>query len=884
MSLRRPLLLIFAVAALTAPAACTRTATSANEDTSHREWIAGGPIPSRYEISITPNDATSTFAGEETITVRATEPTPSLTMNALDISVQSATIDGAAARVQMDEAHQQMTLTPQASLSAGEHSVHIVYTGKIRDDAVGLFRTSYTDHGHEKHLLITQFEPSDARRLAPMWDQPNRRAVFALTVTAPAGQNAITNMQATQTEHLPSGATRFHFADSPPMASYLVFVGVGELDRITTNVDGVEIGVVTRRGQAERGRYALRAAADVLHYYRDYFGIPYPLPKLDMIGAPGEGGGFAAMENWGAILYFDQYLLLDDNLSSESDRQFVFDSVAHEIAHQWFGDLVTMNWWNDLWLNEGFASWMASKATEHLHPEWNPWRGRLIDGTAQAMSLDARAGTHPVVQTVNTIDEANLAFDDITYDKGSAVIRMIEAYVGEDAFRTGVRNYLSAHRLRNTRSSDLWSAVQAASGQPVLQIAHDFTEQVGYPIVRATGASCGANGAGDSHIAITQKRFALDDTARTNELWAIPVVARRVSGQPVRTVTPAQASANIDVPPGCGPYILNAGQTAFFRVLYDQHNFDALASNFAALDADDQLGILLDYWAFARSGDAPFTPYLQLVGTLPASADPVIGLDTADSMTTLLDYARGRPSEAAVRAYGRAVLAPFFQRVGWQPRAGEPANDTLLRAKLITALGELGDPDIAAEARRRVQAARRTPSLLPGGIRDAALDVYAYNANAADLAALVTQARAATDFVEQRRLWSTIGHVNDATLAQQTLQMTLGDTIPRPLRRSVITQIANNHPRMAWDFLVAHRATIEGWLEPAIRLSFPAEVASVSADPAMVGELDRYSANFPTGARQTLDAAKASIGLRAQAVRERFPSAEAWIAQHPNGH
>ncbi|MFZ2030845.1 MAG: M1 family metallopeptidase [Vitreimonas sp.] len=882
MSLRTPLLLVLAVAALSVPSACTRTAATAPEDTSHREWIAGGPIPSRYEISITPNDAASTFAGEETITVRATEAASAITLNALDIIVQSATIDGAAARVQMDEAHQQMTLTPQASLSAGQHAIHIVYAGKIQDGAFGLFRTTYTDHGHEKHLLITQFEPSDARRLAPMWDQPNRRAVFALTVTAPAGQNAVSNMQAINTEHLQGGSTRVHFADSPPMASYLVFVGVGELDRITTNVDGIEVGVITRRGQAARGRYALQSAADVLHYYRDYFGIAYPLPKLDMIGAPGEGGGFAAMENWGAILYFDQYLLLDDNLSSEADRQFVFDSVAHEIAHQWFGDLVTMNWWNDLWLNEGFASWMASKATEHLHPEWAPWRSALNSGTARVMVTDARAGTHPVVRPVNTIDEANLAFDGITYSKGLAVIRMIEAYVGEDAFRTGVRNYLSAHRLGNTVSSDLWSAVQAASGQPVLQIAHDFTEQSGYPIVRATGAAC-ANGSGNSQIELTQKRFALDDTARTQQMWSIPIVARRLNGQALRTVMPARASANIDVPPGCGAYLVNAGQTAYFHVLYDQRNFDALAAGFATLDADDQLGMLLDYWAFARSGDATFTSYLQLVSTLPANVDPVVAMDTADSMTAFLDYARGRPSEAAVRGYGRAVLAPFFQRVGWTPHPGETPNDSLLRAKLVTALGELGDPDVIAEARRRVEASRRDPSALPGSVRNAAFGVYAYNATPAQLAALISQARAATDFVEQRRLWGAIGQVNDNTLAQQLLNMTLGNEIPRPLRPAVISRVAGNHPRMAWDFLVAHRPAIENILEAGLRLEFPTGIAANSADPAMAAELDRYAANFPAGARPQVDGAKATILLRADAVRNRFPAAEAWIAQHPNG-
>jgi hypothetical protein len=252
-------------------------------------------------------------------------------------------------------------------------------------------------------------------------------------------------------------------------------------------------------------------------------------------------------------------------------------------------------------------------------------------------------------------------------------------------------------------------------------------------------------------------------------------------------------------------------------------------------------------------------------------------------MTALLDYARGRPSEGAVRAYGRAVLKPFMQRVGWTPHANEPANDTLLRATLISALGELGDADVAAEARRRMLAARRDPSATPGAIRDAVLDVYAYNANAADLAALIAQARAATDFVEQRRLWGSVGRVNDETLAQQVLAIALGDTIPRPLRRSVMSQIAVNHPRMAWDFLVAHRAAIESWLEPAIRLSFPAEIAANSADPGMVGELDRYAANFPAGARQTLDAAKASIRLRADTVSRRLPSAEAWIAQHPAG-
>jgi aminopeptidase N len=346
-------------------------------------------------------------------------------------------------------------------------------------------------------------------------------------------------------------------------------------------------------------------------------------------------------------------------------------------------------------------------------------------------------------------------------------------------------------------------------------------------------------------------------------------------------VVPARATASIDVPPGCGAYILNAGQTAFFRVLYDQNNFDRIAAHFSTLDAADQLGILLDYWTFGRSGDAPFTDYLSLVATLPANADPVVASDTSASMASFADYERGRPAEADIRAYGRATLAPFFARVGWTPRAGEAPNDTLLRAHLITALGELGDQGVITEARRRVAASRRDASALPAAIRDATLTTFAYNASPADYETLLAQARAATDFVEQRRLWRTLANANDDALARRTLDLTLGDAIPRQLRQQVIGAVSGNHPRLAWDFLVAHRAAIEAYLEPPIRLSFPAAVASSSADPDMVRELDAYAANFPAGAHDTIASAEASIRARADTVNQRMPAVEAWVRAHP---
>lgn len=831
-----------------------------------RQWIESGPTPLRYEISVTPNMEALTFEGEATITIDVTETTRSVTLNALDLTIAEAEIDDRDTRFTLDTEAQTLTLTPRRPLRPGRHTIEIDYAGVIYEEAYGLFRVTYEDDGQTKHALATQFEPGDARRFAPMWDQPDRRAVFSLTVTAPTDLMVIGNMPVENAAPVANAMTRTTFADTPSMPSYLLFLGVGDFERVTRDVDGVELGVVVRRGETHRTAEALEAGEQSLRYFTEYFGEAYPLPKLDMIGVPG-AGGFGAMENWGAILYFDQYLLVDEN-SSEAERQGVFGIVAHEIAHQWFGNLVTMSWWDDLWLNEGFASWMAAKATERWHPDWNPWLAQLSDGTAVAMALDSRAGTHPVVQTVNTIDEANLAFDAITYEKGLAVIRMIEAYVGEEAFRQGVRDYIGSHRYGNARTEELWSAIQAASGQPVLDIARSFTGQPGFPVLEATSNTS------DASVTLRQRRFAMDDASRTDELWAVPVVARRLNGEPVRAVIEPQAENAIAIDPCCGPYIVNSGQSGFFRVRYDETNLRALSASFAGLEAEDQLGLLLDYWAFARSGDAPFTDYLQLMEAIPADADPLIVMDTVGSVEAFASYARGRASESAVRAYGRRALAPYFARAGWTPRAGENSNQLRMRAALIAALGSLGDDAVIAEARRRVRVGD-----MPSSLRAAILGVYAHNASAADFEALINQARAADDFVEKRRLWRLAASVADPALAQRMLDLTLGEDIPRQIRTQVIGVVAGEHPRLAWDFLRAHRSEIEALLDPLQRLEFPASIAGANYDLAVVDELEAYAAGFPDGARPTIEAARAQIRIRAATINERFPAVERWISE-----
>ncbi len=331
-----------------------------------------------------------------------------------------------------------------------------------------------------KRLLTSKLEPADARRIFPCWDEPAFKASFALTVTVPRHFLAVGNMPVVREEPLEPNLKKVTFAPTPKMSTYLFVLTVGELERITAEADGVTIGVVATAGKAAKGQFALDSAAKLLVWFNDYFGVKYPLPKLDLIAVPGGFGG--AMENWGGITFFESRLLFDPATNPDSARRGIFGIIAHEMAHQWFGDLVTMAWWDNLWLNEGFATWMATKAAEQFYPQWQSW----LNGYGQkqfAMALDARRTSHPIQQPIANESEAMVAFDAITYNKGQALIRMLENYLGEAAFRDGIRAYMAAHAYGNTTTADLWRALERVGHKPVTDIAASFTEQDGVPLI-----------------------------------------------------------------------------------------------------------------------------------------------------------------------------------------------------------------------------------------------------------------------------------------------------------------------------------------------------------------------------------------------------------------
>src|SRR5216110_1329088 len=467
-------------------------------------------------------------------------PIRQLVLNALELKVQEASVDGKrlpASAIRIDKETELLTLTLPSELAAGDHSLILRFTGKINQQGQGLVYVPYQEQGSgaRKVMLGTQFEATDARRFFPCWDEPAFRARFQLTVVVPENWLAVSNMPV-ESERKIAGGREVCFAPTPPMSSYLNVFVAGELDFIESQVGPTQIRVITTKGKVELGRYALEASAQILQYYNDYFGVPYPLPKLDQIALPGGFGG--AMENWGGITYYESKLLFDPKSSSAETRQDIYEVLAHEMAHQWFGDLVTMAWWDNLWLNEGFASWMGSKCTAHFNPQWEVWLRREFPrdpsrrvGIAKevAMEGDARSTTHPIHQPVATEAEANSAFDDITYKKGQSFLRMLESFLGEDVFRDGVRRYIAAHEYSNSTTADLWNALSEASGKPVGEIAAGWTEQPGFPLVKVKREQGG-------NVSLLQERFTINFTNAPSLEWKIPLTYEVVG-------LPAEASA-----------------------------------------------------------------------------------------------------------------------------------------------------------------------------------------------------------------------------------------------------------------------------------------------------------------------------------------------------
>ncbi|MBB4153180.1 aminopeptidase N [Sphingomonas jinjuensis] len=831
--------------------------------------------PLVYDIQVVPNAETMTFSGAETVTVEVAKPVRTITLNAANLTIVSAKVDGKAVRYKLDAEAQTLTLSLPTAVKAGRHDVALQWTGTINTSAAGLFAIDYTNNdGSKARMLATQFEAPDARRFAPMWDEPSFKAKFKLKAVAPKGQLAFSNMPAAGVVTQGDGKQLYSFAETPVMSSYLLFLGMGDMERKTVKAGNVEIGVISRKGVVDQGDYALAEAKRLLTYYNDYFGQPYPLPKMDMIAGPGSSQFFGAMENWGAIFYFENELLFDPKRATESNRQRIYTVVAHEMAHQWFGDLVTMAWWDDLWLNEGFASWMENKSATDLNPTWQADATAVAFDREGAMGIDSTAATHPIIRPVTSVAQISEAFDGITYSKGQQVIGMMEATLSADTFRNGIRRYMAKYKYGNTVTDQLWAELSAAAGRDVTTIAHDFTLQGGVPLVTLKSATCSG---GSTTATLEQGRFGLDEASKKSQTWHVPLVAAALGGGEARGVVTGP-STQMTVR-GCGTLILNRGKASYTRVMYDDAGHAAIVRDYARLPLTDRLGTLGDDFALAAGGYQDLSRYFQLVDKIGAGADPLEWALLAGDLASLRGSFSQTPLEKPLRQRTIAILGPQLKRIGYAPQPGEAPAVSNLREALVGRLGADGDPDVIARARQYVAKLATDPTAIPPAIRQPILSTYAVNATPAEWDQLLTLTKAEKSPVAKNRFVSLLGAVRDDASAARALELLKTDTITAPQKATLLRSVANGHPDMAFDWAVANRDLVNSFVEASSQSGYIVGLGAGSSDPAMPGKISAYAQKYlDAGSRGGADRTLRLMAVRKATAARLRPATEAWLA------
>jgi aminopeptidase N len=835
-----------------------------------------GVQPQRVQLSFDLDPAKAHFNGRAEIELLLDGPRASLLLhadrlNAGEARVIPATGPARVLRVVADEATQTWTLRPEdgAPLPAGTHRLVLSWQGPVQRVGQGLF----VAQDHSGAMLGTQLQAVFARQVFPGFDEPAFRAPYGVEIRAPAALQALSNMPATSV--VDEGATRLHrFAPTPPMPAYLLALAVGPFELLSGSVSmgsgPLPLRIVTMPGKRGLGAFALQATQQLMPYFEQRFGQPYTLPKLDQIAVPSTR--FGAMEDWGLASYVESGLLFDPARSSVQRASGIYSLIAHELAHQWFGNLVTAASWEDIWLNEAFAVWLANEATDHFNPGWQlPLRRRA--GLDNVLARDAGDATRAMRS--GAVDEQQVfqVFDDITYAKGGAVLSMLQQWLGAEAFSRGLQAYMADRRLSSATAGDLWHHLGAAAGRDVRAVAASWTDQPGHPLVQVTQRCAGRGAQARTQLTLTQERFFLDAAGRAATrrmsgqraddapLWQVPVALARGDEQQVVLLSAARQQASL---PGCDanrPWRANAGGLGFYRVRHDAAAQAQLAAGLAALPATDRLTLLSDTLALAQAGAMAFADWAALaqrVSLLP-EADRAAPLQAVlDGWRWFVDAAGPGLLRDALQQQARAQLMPELQRLGLDPRGGEPVTDTALRNALLREGVRWGDEPLQAQARRRAVADLDGTAPLPRDTRQTWIEAAGVSADPALYTRLLEAALAATSQAERSMLLEALAANRDPALAARTLDLSLQSRLEpleafwlpgRVARASPHAALAYAHALAHFDALVGLVAGA-GWGEregllPGIagRLPRSEDVQALLADQArLVGEAGAVNA------------------------------------------
>ncbi|KAL9181995.1 hypothetical protein ACHAXT_012338 [Thalassiosira profunda] len=764
-----------------------------------RVLLPASITPVRYDLKFAPNFDDFTFAGVTAIELTTTADVGrEIKMHAKELCFSTASYvvkggDGMATEAEEIAVNTKATtvafrfgqdIPPNATLI-----LSVEYTGFLNNKMAGFYRSGYTNiHGETKVMASTQFESLDARRAFPCWDEPARKAVFGVTLVVPIHMDAFSNMPELSHKTLPGGKKKeLAFLDSPVMSTYLLAFCVGEFDYVQAQTShGVLVRVYTPPGKSDTGAFALDCATKSLDAYDDFFGIPYPLPKLDMVAIPEFAAG--AMENWGLVTYREVDLLIDPTKASSNQKQRVCTVVTHELAHQWFGNLVTMTWWDDLWLNEGFASWAENWAADVLFPQWKMWDQFTTGHLSSAMRLDALKSSHPIQVPIHHAEEVEEVFDAISYCKGGSVVKMARAVLGMKAFQAGLGTYMKRHAYGNTETYDLWKAWEESSGMPVPEMMASWTEQMGFPLVTVTGESWSDD---KVTLELEQEWFLSDGSPLSAEeqakKWCIPIMTCTAEGTQGDMIFMREKTASVTVPlstPG-GWVKLNAGQDVPMRVKPTSEMIDRLGAGIKCktLPAADRAVLLTDGYALVKAGKMQPEALIKLLANYTDEDDYIVWCGIADILggldTVMCD---DEAMSANFRKLAKKIVIGLYGKVGWESKPTDGHLGVLLRGMMIGLLSTFcyDDGDVAAEAARRFglfQQNHADMAALPSDMRSSVFKIYLKSGGVERYEEVKSYFGQATDNAERKHVLASLGHSIDPKLKLRTLEWTLSGEI-----------------------------------------------------------------------------------------------------------
>ena len=781
--------------------------------------------PSSYTLTLTPDLKAATFTGVESIEVTLAEPVDSITLNAIEIAFESVTITAAGkqqtATVSLDKEKQQATFTFPEKLPAGKATLAIHFTGILNNELRGF----YLSKTAKRNYAVTQFESTDARRAFPSFDEPAFKATYDVSLVVDAADTAISNSPIeTDTPGPVTGKHTLKFFTTPKMSTYLVAFLVGDFQCTAGEQDGVAIRVCSTPDKVALTPYGVDVAKYVLHYYNNYFGIPYPLKKLDLIALPDFEAG--AMENFGAITYRETALLVDPKTASVGAKKTVAIVIAHEMAHQWFGDLVTMQWWDNIWLNEGFATWMENKPVAAIHPDWNIDQA-VADDEDSTLNLDAQPTTRAIRAKAETPDEINQMFDGIAYGKASDVLLSVENYLGAETFRKGVHAYLAAHLYANATAEDFWTAQTAASHMPVDRIMESLVAQPGAPLLTFGEP---ANG----KVSVSQKRFFLSPGIQPDpaQKWTLPVCfkagapgdAQRATtsspgwkagadAQDCQVLTPADSTLPAAK---TGLFFANAGGKGYYRSAYPPSLYAALVAGVeTSLTPTERISLTGDEWAQVRANKATVGDYLDLIAAIKADPNSEVLGNALGGVNAIYEQVAATPEEkAAISAWIRKTFAPEYAKLG-PPADTDSPNTRELRSQLFSVLGYYGkDPAVLAEANRIVEKYLADPASVDATLGQTALAIAARNGDAALFDRLQKVAETSTTPEFKEGALRLLAEFEDPALVERSLDYAASGKVRNQdaaIQFAIALDIDENRDQ-AWKYIQANWDKVQAQL------------------------------------------------------------------------